>query len=770
MARQTEVRKIQIKVDTQGDKQLREIAKNLGGITREVKTVSGVLQKFNTIFNTVMGASVLGVGVKNLMDMADSYQLLSNRIGVLTGGTEDVTKIMDQLTVTANRTKNSIEDTATVFSRLLATTKEFGVGAKEVMILTEALQNTFRISGANQEEATGSTIQFTQALSLARLQGQEFRSVMLGNVTYAELLAKSLGKTRGELQKMAESGQLTNEKIMKPLVDSFIQLRDKSDKLGQTMQQSVTVAMNNLKNKIGQLAIEYDVSGKFAKGIVWVTDRLELFGVVALGLAVMQIPKLITSLSALLLVLARFTIANPVIAVLTAIGIGMTFVFDSVEEVVNTFKDLVHMVSGPVLTSLTKFKDFMFQFKNLNPQDAAWIKGLHDTAKALDEWSLSRNAVIDTSKKDQDELNKNLDSFKKMLEKITGALDTRSGKELFKEELAGINSELTRGVISLDSYYTKLQEIKIDKLERDWQQGRVSLEQFNKSVLDTRINQLTRDLNQGKISVDQFRQSLNSIEIDELNNRLVAGTITLQQFNQEMLKFRTDALNWDTWASSIKVGITDYLESIGSVGQGIAGVTKRAFDNLSDAILEMTKKGKYDFASFTQAVLDDIARIIIQAKIIAPIAKGILNYGAATAGAGYTTGDFGPVTTGNMAAKGAYFNNGASYFAKGGVVDSPTAFSFGIGKRGVMGEAGPEAILPLSRGSGGELGVKAQVTPVVVNIINQSGAQVDQKETSGPNGEKILEVLITSKVKEGMSNGTFDKTFQQLYGLRRLGY
>jgi len=60
----------------------------------------------------------------------------------------------------------------------------------------------------------------------------------------------------------------------------------------------------------------------------------------------------------------------------------------------------------------------------------------------------------------------------------------------------------------------------------------------------------------------------------------------------------------------------------------------------------------------------------------------------------------------------AFGPGGVQPFAKGGVVDRPTMFSYGGGKPGVMGEAGPEAILPLSRGSDGKLGVHA-VTPTV---------------------------------------------------------
>ena len=58
-------------------------------------------------------------------------------------------------------------------------------------------------------------------------------------------------------------------------------------------------------------------------------------------------------------------------------------------------------------------------------------------------------------------------------------------------------------------------------------------------------------------------------------------------------------------------------------------------------------------------------------------------------------------------AKGGVFNAGrVTAFAKGGVVAGATAFAM-QGGMGIMGEAGPEAIMPLKRGANGSLGVQA---------------------------------------------------------------
>ncbi|MBA85097.1 phage tail tape measure protein [Thalassobius sp. S69A] len=70
-------------------------------------------------------------------------------------------------------------------------------------------------------------------------------------------------------------------------------------------------------------------------------------------------------------------------------------------------------------------------------------------------------------------------------------------------------------------------------------------------------------------------------------------------------------------------------------------------------------------------------------------------------------------------AKGGSFSQGRVMpFANGGVVSGPTTFPM-RGGTGLMGEAGPEAIMPLSRGADGKLGVRMQgqsATTVVMNI------------------------------------------------------
>jgi hypothetical protein len=131
----------------------------------------------------------------------------------------------------------------------------------------------------------------------------------------------------------------------------------------------------------------------------------------------------------------------------------------------------------------------------------------------------------------------------------------------------------------------------------------------------------------------------------------------------------------------------------------------QAFGSILGAIETLATTGKLSFGSFIRAMLADLAKLAFQLLVIKPLLNGL----AGGAGAGGFTGFIGTIAKGLItpSAKGNVFEGGAvTPFATGGIVNSPTYFPMRNGT-GLMGEAGPEAILPLRRGPGGSLGVLA---------------------------------------------------------------
>ncbi|MCL1940033.1 MAG: hypothetical protein FWG04_05170 [Desulfovibrionaceae bacterium] len=128
-------------------------------------------------------------------------------------------------------------------------------------------------------------------------------------------------------------------------------------------------------------------------------------------------------------------------------------------------------------------------------------------------------------------------------------------------------------------------------------------------------------------------------------------------------------------------------------------------------------------------------------------------------------------------ANGNVFTSPALSAYSNSIVSSPTIFPFAKGgafRLGLMGEAGPEAIMPLRRGPGGRLGVDAagfggQQSPQVnVNIINQMGesADVSVRQAPSTNGGVNFEVMIKQQIRNAMADGSMDRVMGNRFGLR----
>ena len=187
-----------------------------------------------------------------------------------------------------------------------------------------------------------------------------------------------------------------------------------------------------------------------------------------------------------------------------------------------------------------------------------------------------------------------------------------------------------------------------------------------------------------------------------------------------------------------------------------------------------------------QAILDLLPSLFIQAGL-QMIAQGDRAMGLGFIAAGLTSSFIGGLTSGAQdkedaklenATGNAFNSSGVVPFAKGGsftnsIVDNPTTFAFANGGAlGLMGEAGAEAILPLTRTSSGNLGVEAtgagRGSVVNIKIINNTGADVQTNESQSPDGREI-EIIIGQAVNKGIATGNFDKSMNTRYGTKVAG-
>jgi lambda family phage tail tape measure protein len=205
--------------------------------------------------------------------------------------------------------------------------------------------------------------------------------------------------------------------------------------------------------------------------------------------------------------------------------------------------------------------------------------------------------------------------------------------------------------------------------------------------------------------------------------------------------------------SVFESGIQNYLDGIGRLDDALTSLSEKGFKGVEDSIVELVTTGTFNFRSFAASILADTARMIIQQLVLktimqalgfgSPFAKAGLNLtgvGAlATAIPGFNLGGASSGITYAANAMGNIFaQNGIQKFARGGIVDRPTMFPFAKGI-GLMGEAGPEAIMPLRRGPNGRLGVESVGGGVNVTVnVDANGSNV---QGDGPTANQLGRVI-----------------------------
>lgn len=183
-----------------------------------------------------------------------------------------------------------------------------------------------------------------------------------------------------------------------------------------------------------------------------------------------------------------------------------------------------------------------------------------------------------------------------------------------------------------------------------------------------------------------------------------------------------------------------------TVADGIGSAFSTSFKGIIDGSMTARQALGNFFQSLADMFLEMAAQMIAKMVIMAVLNQVLGVLPGFSGGGGFGGGYFNPMTGKGAAGPnfgfakgGAFAENGIIPFAKGGIVNRPTMFKFAKGgamSTGVMGEAGPEAIMPLSRGANGKLGVLNMggggggITNVTVNV-DASGSKVQGDNSKG---------------------------------------
>jgi hypothetical protein len=325
----------------------------------------------------------------------------------------------------------------------------------------------------------------------------------------------------------------------------------------------------------------------------------------------------------------------------------------------------------------------------------------------------------------------------------------------FRDDLVDLSNELAKVGVSFDMKPTidlinQLGASLANVADSQYQQG---LKDLLPSLADydAKIAEVVRGKTE-LTELEKLNAQVNLLQLDILaqTNPALAEQIRLLRERAGTLDAATKKQEESSksFGTQFKESFKQAYDSATNLGANLASIATNGIDGLTNAIVEFATTGKASFKEFAASVLKDLSAMLIKFAIFKAV--GALFPGLT----GFANGGvFAPSTQPRTGfAKGGTFTNS--------IVSSPTLFKFATGgamRTGLMGESGPEAIMPLMRGRDGKLGVAGGGggSNTTVNVsVDAKGTSVQGNEGQGAQlGRAIAQAVQAELVKQKRPGG-----------------
>ncbi|HCS1854190.1 TPA: phage tail tape measure protein, partial [Shigella dysenteriae] len=266
-----------------------------------------------------------------------------------------------------------------------------------------------------------------------------------------------------------------------------------------------------------------------------------------------------------------------------------------------------------------------------------------------------------------------------------------------------------------------------------------------RQTFEQKNNELLRQYQAGEIEEALWKQE------KELNKKYLEERLS----DQQDYYAKADALR-NNWNAGLQEGLTNWADSATDYASQAADAVVSTMDGLVSNISDALAGNVVDWRNWGSSILQEVSKILMNAAIV----NGLKSLSKSMSGAGGWLGTVGDWLSGAVAnAKGGVYTSANLSAYSNTIVDTPTYFAFAKGA-GLMGEAGPEAIMPLTRAADGSLGVRSignvnggggfVYSPVYhISIQNKgSNGEIDTQSARGLvdlNDSRVVSIMQSSR-------------------------
>lgn len=207
----------------------------------------GSLSNLKAIFLGSLGANIaaaaiqkVGDAIGHVFDAAQEFASIQARLGLIVGEQGNVAALNKEIYESARRSRTEYASMAETVATLSQSAHDAFPDPKEAVEFAEKINKVMAIGGTTGENKKNAMIQLTQGLASGQLQGDEFRSIAENAPMIENIIAKTMGVSRGELKKLASEGKVTAEVIKKAMLENADDIEEAYRKMPHTFADWAT--------------------------------------------------------------------------------------------------------------------------------------------------------------------------------------------------------------------------------------------------------------------------------------------------------------------------------------------------------------------------------------------------------------------------------------------------------------------------------------------------------------------------------------------------
>ncbi|UVL07298.1 phage tail tape measure protein [Pseudomonas rhodesiae] len=259
-----------------------KIDKSLGRVDSAFDRSGERAQHASGLIKGALAAAIGAAGIGKIIETADSYGQMSDRIGMATVSVGEYDLVQQRLLDTAKRTYRPLAEAQELYIRTSDSLRSMGYNTSQALDVMDSFSFLLVTNSASADKASSAIDAYSKALQTGKVEVDGWQSILAAMPTVVDTLAKSTGKSAEEIRSLGAQGKLGLD-----ILTSGLQKASKANgELADSMSVAVRDAVQNLSNSfsvyVGRLNEATDFTGTLGKAISLVGDNFETIADVAI--------------------------------------------------------------------------------------------------------------------------------------------------------------------------------------------------------------------------------------------------------------------------------------------------------------------------------------------------------------------------------------------------------------------------------------------------------------------------------------------------------